>query len=178
MAIERGTMACVARALAAALLLAVVGSCDSTSEQPIVTTPPPTVTTSAPAVAPGSTVSIRTADGLVTLKVEVADDEEERATGLMHRTELTPVDGMAFLWEDPVQASFWMKDTLIPLSIAFWDETGRIVAILDMEPCRGDPCPTYDPGAAFVGALEVDRGRFDAEGVGVGDLVEVQEATP
>jgi uncharacterized membrane protein (UPF0127 family) len=109
----------------------------------------------------------------VTLAVEVADTPDERATGLMNREQLAPYDGMAFVWDDPVRTSFWMKDTLIPLSIAFWNEEGRIVSILDMEPCASDPCPGYDPGVEFVGAVEVSRGLFAERGVALGDRVEL-----
>jgi uncharacterized protein len=142
--------------------LALLGSCGSDRDA------------AEPGPAAASRLSIHASGGVVRLDVEVADDEEERATGLMNRERLEPFDGMAFLWDQPIHASFWMKDTLIPLSIAFWNEAGRIVAILDMEPCRRDPCPTYDPGTAFVGALEVDRGRFAEEGVEVGDRVELE----
>jgi uncharacterized membrane protein (UPF0127 family) len=115
---------------------------------------------------------IRADSGSVTLEVEVADEASERETGLMGRRSLPEEGGMAFLWPGPVRATFWMKDTLIPLSIAFWGENGDIVSILDMDPCRADPCPTYDPGVAFVGALEVNQGFFDTHGVAVGDVVE------
>jgi uncharacterized membrane protein (UPF0127 family) len=118
-------------------------------------------------------LSIHTTDGVVALDVEIADESDERATGLMGREELDPYDGMAFVWDEPVRTSFWMKDTLIALSIAFWNEDGEIVAILDMEPCDADPCPTYDPGVAFTGALEVRQGLFGARGVEVGDRVEL-----
>ena len=90
-------------------------------------------------------LSIRTADGTVTLEVEVADTATERQAGLMGRESLDPYDGMAFVWDEPVEATFWMKDTRIPLSIAFWDDQGRIISILDMDPCTGDPCPSYGP---------------------------------
>jgi uncharacterized membrane protein (UPF0127 family) len=80
---------------------------------------------------------------------------------------------MAFVWDHPVETSFWMKDTLIPLTIAFWDEGGRIVSVLDMPPCRADPCPTYDPGTPVVGALEVPRGELARRGVGLGDSVDL-----
>ena len=55
-----------------------------------------------------------------------------------------------------------MKDTLIPLSVAFADADGEIVTILDMEPCKADPCPVYDPGAPYRTALEANKGAFDA----------------
>jgi uncharacterized membrane protein (UPF0127 family) len=120
-----------------------------------------------------ASVVIRTADGPVELDVELADTDRERATGLMGRERIGPYDGMAFIFGAPTEGTFWMKNTLIPLSIAFWDETGRIVRILDMEPCEADPCPTYGPGEPYVAALEVEQGAFEDHGVEVGDRVEL-----
>lgn len=120
-----------------------------------------------------ASVVIRTAGGPVELHVELADTTDERATGLMGRESIGPHDGMAFTFDDPTDGTFWMKNTLIPLSIAFWDEGGRIVGILDMDPCTDDPCPTYGPGVPYVGALEVEQGAFDEHGVEVGDLLEL-----
>ena len=62
-----------------------------------------------------------------------------------------------------------MKDTLIPLSIAFADADGMIVSILDMEPCETDPCEIYDPGVTYRSALEVNQGAFSRWGVEEGD---------
>jgi uncharacterized protein len=126
---------------------------------------------------PGSStrLEIQTDGGVVEVDVEVADDDVERSLGLMNRTRLDPDAGMAFLWEEPVHATFWMKDTLIPLSIAFWNERGRIVAILDMEPCESEPCPSYEPGVEFQGALEVNQGFFEEHDVAVGDRVALVE---
>ena len=122
--------------------------------------------------APAS-LQIRTQEGTISLEVQVADEDAERAWGLMGRETLAPHDGMAFVWDAPVETSFWMKDTPLPLSIAFWDEDGAIVSILDMAPCRADPCPTYGPGEPFVGALEVERGELERRGVALGDTVEL-----
>jgi uncharacterized protein len=119
---------------------------------------------------------IHTSRGPVDLHVEVADTQPERARGLMGRSSLGADDGMAFLWTSPVEETFWMKDTTIPLSIAFWDSRDRIVRILDMAPCRHDSCPTYDAGVSYVGAVEVNRGFFDAHGVRVGDRVTLVRA--
>jgi uncharacterized protein len=121
-------------------------------------------------------LEILTAEGVETFQVEIADSQLERRTGLMGRETLDPFDGMAFVWDEPVQGSFWMKDTLIPLSIAFWDEGGRIIAILDMDPCVADPCPTYGPPAPFIGAVEVRQGAFRLRSVEVGDRVELHLA--
>jgi uncharacterized protein len=122
-------------------------------------------------------LSIRTDDGTVSLDVQVADTPDERRTGLMGRQSLSPYDGMAFMWQEPVLSSFWMKDTLIPLSIAFWDDAGRIISILDMDPCTEDPCPSYGPDEPFVGAVEVDRGALEERGVTIGDHVELTVAS-
>lgn len=119
-------------------------------------------------------LTFRTAGGPVTLRVEVADDPAEREAGLSGRTSLPADAGMAFIWEEPVRARFWMKDTLIPLQIAFWDAEERIVAILDMEPCRAEPCPTYGPRQAFVGAAEANAGWFTSHGVAIGATVSLE----
>jgi uncharacterized membrane protein (UPF0127 family) len=119
------------------------------------------------------TLVFETRDASVPLEVEIADSPEERATGLMNRSSLPEDRGMAFRFEEPTTSGFWMKDTLIPLSIAFWDEEERIVDILDMEPCPSEPCPTYGPDVPYVGAVEVNVGWFERNGVRVGDRVEL-----
>jgi uncharacterized membrane protein (UPF0127 family) len=110
----------------------------------------------------------------VPLRVEVAETDEARAHGLKGRTSLAADAGMAFLFDGPVRASFYMKDTLIPLAIAFWDQRGVIVAILDMTPCRAEPCAQYAPDGPFVGAVEANLGFFAGHGVQVGDRVELE----
>ena len=122
----------------------------------------------------GSRVVISTSTGDVPVQVEVADDEDERARGLMGRTDLDEGAGMVFLFPEDTRGAFWMKDTLIPLSIAFYDADGRILRILDMEPCREDPCPVYDPGVAYRGALEVNHGAFERWGVREGDRLALE----
>lgn len=76
---------------------------------------------------------------------------------------------MIFLFPASQRGGFWMKDTLIPLSIAYMSrrEPGRYVAValLDMVPCRFEPCPVYDPMHAYDAALEVNRGWFAVHGV-------------
>jgi uncharacterized membrane protein (UPF0127 family) len=111
---------------------------------------------------------------LVLLEVEIADTPDERATGLMGRESLPEDRGMAFLFDGPTESAFWMKNTLIPLSIAFWDEADAIVAILEMEPCEAEPCPRYDPGVPYVGAVEANAGWFERNGVKVGEQIELR----
>jgi uncharacterized membrane protein (UPF0127 family) len=122
---------------------------------------------------PISSVVLHGSDGPVRVTVEAADTPAERAHGLMGRTSLGTDEGMVFVFDGPTDGSFWMKDTLIPLSIAFWDEDGRIVGIRDMEPCTADPCPTYGSPEPYVGALEVDQGFFAEHGVVIGDRIEL-----
>jgi uncharacterized protein len=109
--------------------------------------------------------------------LEVADTEAERERGLMGRTELPGDSGMVFDYGGETTTPFWMKDTLIPLSIALWGDDGRIVDILEMEPCTADPCTVYTPRASYTRALEMNAGWFDEHGVQIGDRVELELAT-
>jgi uncharacterized membrane protein (UPF0127 family) len=121
-----------------------------------------------------SLARIETASGDVTLRVAVADTDGERARGLQGVTDLAADAGMAFQFDAPTRARFWMKDTPLPLSIAFWGADGRIVGVMDMPPCADDPCPTYRPDGSYVGALEANRGFFTEHGVRVGDRVAIE----
>ncbi len=129
------------------------------------------------AVAPITSVVLHGERGPVHVSVEEADSPAERERGLMGRTSLGANEGMIFLFDDvadgPVTSQFWMKDTLIPLSVAFWDEDGRIVGIQNMDPCTEDPCPTYGSPEPYVGALEVNDGFFTEHGVKTGDRIEL-----
>ena len=114
--------------------------------------------------------------GEVTLDVRVADSEDERSRGLMGLDSLRADEGMAFVFDGPTDGSFWMKDTLIPLSIAFVDDRGTIVTIREMEPCRHDPCPTYGADASYVLAVEANAGYFERMGITEGDYARLSEA--
>ena len=133
-----------------------------------------TVAVSAVVTFPHGTAVIRTPARTVQVRVEIAETVEQHERGLSGRRTLAPKSGMAFLWQSDVRERFWMKDTSVPLSIAFWDNRGRILRILDMAPCRRDPCKIYDPHVAFRGALEVNRGAFARWGVHRGALVTIR----
>jgi uncharacterized membrane protein (UPF0127 family) len=92
----------------------------------------------------------------------------------MGRPTLAPDAGMVFVFPEMVSGAFWMKDTLIPLSIAFYDANGKILRILHMVPCREDPCPVYDPRVRYRGALEVNKGAFARWGVQAGDVLRLE----
>ncbi|HYY77155.1 MAG TPA: DUF192 domain-containing protein [Gaiellaceae bacterium] len=122
----------------------------------------------------GPQVLIDTGEEQIAVDVEVADSDEERAAGLMHRESLPEDAGMIFVFPEEASGGFWMKNTLIPLSIAFADADGRILRILDMEPCEADPCRIYDPGVSYRSALEVNRGAFADWGVEEGDRLTLE----
>ena len=143
-------------------------------EGPEAATSEPEATTSEPE-ASGPIVRIETAGGdEVVVEVEVADSAEERQVGLMGRESLRDDAGMIFLFGEETSGGFWMKNTLIPLSIAFADADGTIVSILDMEPCEADPCEIYDPGVPYRSALEVNQGAFSRWGVEEGDRLTLE----
>lgn len=154
------------------LALAALASCDSGAEPRTPQRPasPPAVQL----VLPMGKLRLSSGERSVTVQVEIAETPRARQHGLMGRRHLPPNSGMAFLFDRPTENRFWMKNTLIPLSIAFWDEAGRIVSIVDMAPCPEDPCPLYSAGTSYIGAVEVNRGFFRAHGVEVGDRVELQ----
>lgn len=114
---------------------------------------------------------IDTEEGSIFIDVEVAESTEEREIGLMDRESLPSDEGMLFVFFRPTDDGFWMKNTLIPLSIAFIDEDAKIVEILDMEPCREEQCEIYEPGVEYSAALEVNQGAFEEWGVQVGDRI-------
>jgi hypothetical protein len=95
----------------------------------------------------------------------------------MHRTHLDENAGMIFLFPAAQRGGFWMKDTLIPLSIAYMSRRGPrrfvVVALRDMVPCRLKPCPVYDPMRSYDAALEVNLGWFAVHGVSRGALATV-----
>ena len=107
--------------------------------------------------------------------VAVADTPDKQQRGLMGVEDLDPLDGMLFTFTGERDRSFWMKDTLIPLDIAFFDADGLLVSVTSMEPCLDGDCPTYPSNGPAQFALEVPRGVFadlaaDARLVIVGPL--------
>lgn len=118
-------------------------------------------------------VEFTTDSGRVSVHVEIVDTPEARQRGLMGRTSLDEDVGMLFVWPEDASSSFHMKNTLIPLSIAFIAADGMVLRILDMEPCTADPCPTYDPRTSYRMALEVNKGAFTRLGIEEGDRASV-----
>ncbi len=133
-------------------------------------------TTSTAGTTPGESavLAIDTSAGeRVEVDVEIADSFIERQRGLMERTELAENAGMLFVFDREQALSFWMRNTIIPLSIAYIDRRGRIVDIQDMEPLDETSHPSAEPAQY---ALEVNQGFFRERGVEVGDAVELPQA--
>lgn len=105
--------------------------------------------------------------------VLLADTGERRSRGLMFWTGLPERHGMLFIFEDaPVHLNFWNRNVPIDLSVAYLDETGRVMEIVFLD---AEDATTKGPQEPYWYAFEVPRGRFAAEGIGVGDRVAVEE---
>ncbi len=114
----------------------------------------------------GGTVIMSDGGHVARVRVQIADTPDRQEVGLMCRNILDPDSGMLFVFPTPVRESFWMKNTLIPLAIAFIDSNWHIVRIMEMpvaaDPTSDDPSkfPLYDPHLPFRYALEVNSGFF------------------
>lgn len=110
------------------------------------------------------------------LNIEIARTTEARSQGLMNRTSLPENAGMLFVFEEEARWRFWMKNTLIPLSIGFIDSKWRLLQILDMkvapDPANG-PFEIYEPSDAYRYALEVNQGFFQRNGITPGARFEL-----
>ena len=120
-----------------------------------------------------ATITTRAGEKVV-VQVEIADTRAERRKGLMGRRSLPAKAGMVFVYPSDVTGGFWMKNTLIPLDIAFYDARGRILRTLTMVPCKRDPCRIYSPGVSYRAALEVNAGPFKRWNVKTGDRIAVR----
>jgi uncharacterized membrane protein (UPF0127 family) len=158
------------RAVLAAVLLAGSLACGGSGAEPR--------STPAPTAPPGGLV-LRF--GTHDLGAEVGATPQARAQGLMFRRSLDRDAGMLFLFPRRARGGFWMKNTLIPLSIAFMTRTGpgtyRVTSVLDMQPCRTQACPNYVPREPFDAAVEASLGWFAGRDVGPGTVVEVVHGT-
>lgn len=106
--------------------------------------------------------------------VELATNEAAREQGLMMRTSLAADRGMLFVFPDTAQRGFWMKNTLIPLDILYFDADRKLVsAQLDVPPCKADPCPIYPSAGPARYVLELSAGTAKRVGVRDGDMLAI-----
>lgn len=135
---------------------------------------PPLPTTSARGFPLGDLTVKRDGSGtLLSMTVEIADTAAAQEKGLMGVAKLSDQQGMAFVFGHMQSAPFWMKDTLIPLDIAFWDDAGRVVDVQTMTPCTADPCQIYSAAQPYIGAVEVRGGLLGHLGIHAGDAVQL-----
>ena len=118
-------------------------------------------------------ISIKTWDKNVRIFAEIADNNDERAKGLMFREKLEENNGMIFIFEQENEIAFWMKNTLIPLDIIFIGKNFKIVDIKNAVPCKQDPCQLYKPQKSAQYVLEVNSGFAEKNGIKVNDEVEI-----
>jgi hypothetical protein len=90
----------------------------------------------------------------VPFRPELAITSASRSLGLMNRRR-APADGMLFVFPQDTRGGFWMKNTLVPLTIVFFNADGKRVRKLSMTPCRQESCPIYNPGRRYRFALEL-----------------------
>lgn len=121
-----------------------------------------------PTELPSATISVKG----FTLVAELASTPDTRRCGLSNRANLPDNYGMLFIYPNVRSSTFWMKNTFIPLSIAFIDDSKRIVSIQHMTPIQTDE--RYRSPMPVRYALEVNRGWFERHGISVGDVVEMK----
>ncbi len=113
--------------------------------------------------------------GIHRIEAEVAATPEQRQTGLMHRTAMPMQHGMLFVFTEAQRHCMWMRNTLLPLSVAFLDERGAIINVEDMQPqTENNHCAAKD--ARY--ALEMNIGWFKSRGLGPGALIAGIERAP
>lgn len=118
--------------------------------------------------APQRLQSIPLNAGMYNIKAEVAMTEEQRQIGLMHRKDMPMAEGMLFVFEQRAPRCFWMKNTLLPLSIAFLADDGTVVNIADMQPQKLDSHCSEQPVRY---ALEMNQGWFAKRGIKPGSKI-------
>jgi uncharacterized membrane protein (UPF0127 family) len=109
------------------------------------------------------------------LMAEIAAAPRELATGMMYRKEMGENEGMLFILPVPQQASFYMRNTYVPLSVAYIDTEGTILEIHDLQPLNEQPVPSKSERVHFV--LEVKQGWFDRNQVTIGNVIRTEYGT-
>lgn len=120
-------------------------------------------------------IGIDNGKDLIRIKVEIADDNSERAKGLMFRERLNENNGMLFIFDNEENQTFWMKNTLIPLDIIFIGENLNIVDMKYALPCKMEPCALYKSAQPSKYVLEVNSGFAAKNGIRTGDKIMLME---
>lgn len=128
-----------------------------------------------PAMAAAAMPVVELGAGMFRIQVEVAHTDANRQLGLMNRREMPAHNGMVFVFPQDARHCMWMRNTFIPLSVAFLDEQGRILNIADMQPQTEDSHCASAP-ARF--ALEMNQGWFRERGLKPGDAIRGVDRLP
>ena len=159
----------LARVLGLAALL-LTGGCEKEKpDMPLNTAVPNPPATAENSRAQPRLKTIKLYLGSAELTVEIADENHERQAGMMHRTTMPENEGMLFVFPYPHQSGFWMKNTIVPLSIAYIDPASRVIEIHDMQP--GNTKPVESRSARVQYALEVNQGWFAKNGIKPGAVL-------
>ena len=142
---RRATIASMNKAFAAAALAIATALLPAMAEEPQTDLP-----------------RVKLSAGMYQIDAQVAQTTEQRMTGLMFRKEMPQHEGMLFVFEQPSQQCFWMKNTLLPLSAAFIDDDGTLVNVEDMKPQTLDSHCSAKP-VRYV--LEMNQGWFSKKGI-------------
>lgn len=164
-----------AHRITAGLALLLICACAPRDDAP----PPPAVLESSTPTPTGPTTLVRVGDA-PEIRAEIAATPAERGLGLMNRPTLPDGTGMLFVFAGPSGSSFYMWQTLVPLSIAFVD-VDRVVSVAEMAPCRATTpaeCERYSADGPYTLAIEAPGGWFTDAGVEAGDPVTFDPPPP
>ena len=149
-------------------LVAVISACENEPIKPL--SPGSTkAISSRKAKAQTKLETIKIYLGATELNTEIADENHERRSGMMHRTKMDANEAMLFVFPYPHQTGFWMKNTIIPLSIAYIDQNSRILEIHNLEP--GNTNTVDSRSDKIMYALEVNKGWFAKNGIKPGNVI-------
>lgn len=109
-----------------------------------------------------------------TIQVDIANDPASRSKGLMFVANLPENEGMLFVFEEKQKVSFWMKNTIIPLSIGYFDESKKLLQIESMYPQKTGTLKSYPSKKAIKYALEVNVGWFEKNGISLGSTFSIK----
>ena len=125
----------------------------------------------AAAAAPSSSLPTCALPDGTRVRLELALSDAEKANGLMFRDSLPADHGMLFIFVVDGKYPFWMKNTFIPLDMVWLTATGQVVSVRTVQPCRADPCPSYEPAGPVRAVLELNAGAAGAHGVKPGAVL-------
>ena len=160
------------RILMVGLAVAVGGGCTSGCKQAAVSVPEPEESPRLPTAAQPKLQTLKLWLGSEEMEAELALTHDQVQTGMMFRKQMAENEGMLFVFPIPHRASFWMRNTLIPMTCAYLDSAGAILEIRDMKPLDETPIQAGSDEVQFV--LEMPQGWFERNKIAVGTVVRTE----